>query len=54
MREDVNANEGMCVVGHLESPHEIPQIESEGQQSVDGDGNAFRCVEVVVDTFVAS
>jgi hypothetical protein len=41
MKEEIVADEGMCDVGHHESPCEIPaesKVEAEEQPSVDGGG----------------
>jgi hypothetical protein len=57
MGEEIGANEGMCGIGHHESPGEIPaesQVESEEQPSIGGDGSVVRRTEVVVDAFLAS
>jgi hypothetical protein len=57
MREEVDADEGICDAGHHELPREIPawsQVESEGQPSIGGDGSAVRPSEVVVYVFLAS
>lgn len=45
MGEEIDGNEGMCDVGHHESPREISsysQVQPEGQPSVGGAGSAVR------------
>jgi hypothetical protein len=57
MGKEVRSDDGMCDVGHHETPREIPaetQVETEGQPSVGVDGSAVGCTQVVVDPFPAS
>jgi hypothetical protein len=56
MREEFGPDEGLCDVGHHESPRELPalsQVKAEGQPSVGADGSAVSRAEVVVYTLPA-
>jgi hypothetical protein len=57
MRKEVHTDDGMCDVGHHETPRDIPmetQVEAEGQPSIGVDGSAVSCTQVIVDPFPAS
>jgi hypothetical protein len=57
MGEEVHSIEFLCDVGRYEQPREIlaeTQVEAEGQPSVNMDGSAVSCAQVVIDPFLAS
>jgi hypothetical protein len=56
MGEEIDPDEGLCDVGHHETPHQIPeysQVTAERQPSVGGDGSAVTGAEVLAYTLPA-